>query len=288
MTVRSTLARAREFARTIGHRAGRKDGGSHEEVEALLASNEAVDFVCNLCSAHNRAPARALTREEPSCHGCGSTVRFRAIAHLVVLELLREPIPLPRILRRCRQKGLGLTDAPSYAKPLARRFDYENTYLHTEPRLDITAVPPERHGLYDFVIASDVFEHVAPPVERAFQGARSLLRPGGIFVFTVPFSLEPETVEHFPDLDAWTIKGEGGARRLYNTTRDGREQVFDALTFHGGDGTTLEMRLFSREALLREFARAGFPRVRIASEPYLPFGILWPEPWSVPMVAYGA
>jgi hypothetical protein len=46
------------------------------------------------------------------------------------------------------------------------------------------------------------------------------------------------------------------------------------------------MRLFSREALEREFSEAGFARVRIAAEPYLPFGIHWPEPWSVPMVAY--
>jgi hypothetical protein len=46
------------------------------------------------------------------------------------------------------------------------------------------------------------------------------------------------------------------------------------------------MRLFSQSGLEREFARAGFARVRVAAEPYLPFGIQWPEPFSVPMVAY--
>jgi hypothetical protein len=46
------------------------------------------------------------------------------------------------------------------------------------------------------------------------------------------------------------------------------------------------MRLFSQAGLLREFERAGFARVRIAAEPYLPFGIHWPEPFSVPLVAY--
>jgi hypothetical protein len=45
------------------------------------------------------------------------------------------------------------------------------------------------------------------------------------------------------------------------------------------------MRMFSRDALLRELDRAGFVAVRIADEPYLPFGIHWPEPWSVPIVA---
>jgi len=38
--------------------------------------------------------------------------------------------------------------------------------------------------------------------------------------------------------------------------------------------------------LEREFAQAGFSRVRIASEAYLPFGIHWEHPWSLPMVAY--
>ena len=77
-----------------------------------------------------------------------------------------------------------------------------------------------------------------------------------------------------------------GAWTLTNRTRDGEMQTFTDLVFHGGPGSTLEMRLFSREALEREFKDAGFARIRIAAEPYLPFGIHWPEPWSVPMVAY--
>ena len=77
-----------------------------------------------------------------------------------------------------------------------------------------------------------------------------------------------------------------GTWTLTNRTRDGREERFSELVFHGGPGSTLEMRVFSRAALERAFREAGFARVRIASEPYLPFGIHWPEPWSVPMVAY--
>jgi len=105
-------------------------------------------------------------------------------------------------------------------------------------------------------------------------------------VFTVPFSLDPMTVEHFPELHEWRLEQSNGRFTLYNRTRDGRDQVFDQLVFHGGDGSTLEMRLFSRAGLEREFADAGFSRIRIADEPYLPFGIYWPEPWSVPIVAY--
>ena len=70
------------------------------------------------------------------------------------------------------------------------------------------------------------------------------------------------------------------------TLPGGATQRFTDLVFHGGPGSTLEMRLFSLDALKREFATAGFSRIRIAAEPWLPFGIHWPEPWSVPIVAY--
>jgi hypothetical protein len=43
--------------------------------------------------------------------------------------------------------------------------------------------------------------------------------------------------------------------------------------------------MFSRAGLEREFARAGFTNVRIASDPCFAHGIIWPEPWSVPIVA---
>jgi SAM-dependent methyltransferase len=245
-----------------------------------------VAFECNLCGAHNVVEADRISRETPSCARCSSTVRFRAIAHLVVHELLGGTRPLPALSRRADLKGLGLSDDARYAGPLARVFDYENTYFHAAPQLDVTAVPPERRGRYDFVIASDVFEHVVPPVERAFQGARSLLKPGGVLVVTVPLTLGPDTVEHFPALCDWRLERRGEDWRLHNVTAEGRVQTFDDLVFHGGPGTTLEMRLFSRDALLRAFAAAGFARARIADEACPRFGIAWPEPWSVPMVAY--
>ena len=193
---------------------------------------------------------------------------------------------LPELPRLVTSSGLGLSDTAPYAPVFASKFDYENTWYDTAPRLDITNVPPERFGRYDFVVASDVFEHVAPPVSRAFENARKLLKPGGKLIFTVPFSLDADTVEHFPDLHDWTMAERDGTWRLTNTTRAGERQTFDNLVFHGGPGTTLEMRLFSRAGLEREFARAGFARVRVAAEPYLPFGIHWPDPFSVPMVAY--
>jgi SAM-dependent methyltransferase len=247
-----------------------------------------IAFRCNLCGSPNQAALAGLAREVRSCLQCGSTVRFRAVAYLVTQEILGRPACLPDLPVSKEITGIGLSDEEAYARPLAEKFAYENTWYHTEPRFDITNPDPLRFGRYDFLIASDVFEHIAPPVKPAFENARRLLKPGGKFIFTVPFSLEPETCEHYPDLHEWSLSDRDGKWTLSNRTLDGRLQTFTDLVFHGGPGSTLEMRLFSQAALEREFLHAGFVRVRMASEPYLPFGIHWSHPWSLPMVAYVA
>ncbi len=252
---------------------------------AALPRGTPVPFVCNLCGRSNTVAVEALARETPSCAGCGSTVRFRAMAHLVLRELGLPDVPLAALPTRRDVVGLGLPDAAAYAVPLAQRFDYTNTWYHTEPRLDIAAIPDARAGTLDFLVASDVFEHVVPPIGRAFRNAHALLKPGGVMIFTVPFSLDADTVEHFPELHDWRIVVEDGRHVLLNRTADGRAQRFADLVFHGGPGSTLEMRLFARDALLRELAAAGFRDVRLAAEPCVEHGIVWPEPWSVPVVA---
>jgi SAM-dependent methyltransferase len=208
------------------------------------------------------------------------------MAHLLTSELLGFSGALPDLRPRLDICGIGLSDAATYALPMARKFAYTNTYFHVEPMLDIANVAPDRAACYDFIIASDVFEHIAPPVARAFSNARRLLKPGGVLIFSVPFSLAADTVEHFPELHDYRLIDSPQGWRLENRTIDDRDQTFTDLVFHGGPGTTLEMRLFSRAALEREFAAAGFARMRLADEPYLAHGIVWSEPWSIPMVAY--
>jgi SAM-dependent methyltransferase len=252
---------------------------------ARIRPGESIPFLCNLCGMPNEGTLAELSREAPSCTQCHSNVRFRAMAYLVTREMLGRPAPLPDLPLRKDISGVGLSDTSLYASPLAEKFSYENTFYHADPRLDIADIDAAHEGRYDFIVASDVFEHVAPPVARAFANARRLLRRGGKLIFTVPFSLERETREHYPELFDWSIAGRDGAWTLVNRTQDGREQVFTDLVFHGGPGSTLEMRVFSREGLEREFRDAGFASVRIAAEPYLPFGVHWAEPWSVPMVA---
>jgi hypothetical protein len=287
-TMRGPIASARLLAQrqTLKFLSWRRWRGIEGGDPARIAPDAPLPFRCNLCGTANSGSLRTLSREALTCSHCGSNVRFRAMAFLVTKEVLGRPLPLPDLPVRKDIAGIGLSDADAYARPLAEKFAYENTYYHTEPRVDIANIDPARAGRYDFLIASDVFEHVLPPVSLAFANARRLLQRGGRFIFTVPFTLEDETREHYPDLHDWSMTEQGGEWTLTNTTRDGRRQVFRDLVFHGGPGSTLEMRLFSRASLEREFRQAGFSRLRIAAEPYLPFGIHWPEPWSVPMVAY--
>jgi len=243
-----------------------------------------LHYRCNICGRSCRTPMDDLGREQPSCV-CGSTVRSRAIIHLLSTELFGRSIALPEFPLRPDLRGWGMSDA-GYTELLSKKIGYTNTYYHKEPRFDITApLDPEVEGSLDFLISTEVFEHIVPPVSPAFENAQRLLKPTGVLIFTVPYTLSPETQEHFPDLYQYEIiQRPDNKLILRNTTRDGREQTFEYLVFHGGPGNTLEMRVFSQAGLLTEFERAGF-RVKIRPEPYWEFGIFWKDSWSLPMVA---
>jgi SAM-dependent methyltransferase len=148
---------------------------------------------------------------------------------------------------------------------LAERADYSNTFYDQEPRLDLTDPPAELLGTCDFLTCSDVLEHVPPPVERAFEAALALLRPGGALILTVPWQYEGTTVEHYPDLHRFEIVDIDGPV-VVNRTRDGTLQVFDRPVFHGGPGLTLEMRTFTLPDVVAHLERAGFAPVEVAPE----------------------
>lgn len=260
-----------------------RDGGSGDP--ARIRPGARIPFCCNVCGTGNGSTIHELTRERITCSHCGSSVRFRAMVHLVTSELLGAPVALHAMRRRGDVAGIGLSDAWSYAHRLARKFDYVNTFYHAEPRLDITDVGDRHLGRYDFITSSDVFEHVRPPVALAFANARRMLKPGGKLILTVPFTLAAETIEHYPDLHDYVVHETDGRFTLVNRTREGVTQTFADPVFHGGPGSTLEMRVFSRRALERALLAAGFARVRLAAEAYLPFGIHWADPCSAPIVA---
>lgn len=245
-----------------------------------------VEFTCNICGAFNRCPAEALTREASTCAHCGSNVRTRSLMLLLSLELFGTALTIPDFPRVRNLRGIGMTDWNEYARRLGEKFDYRNTFYSREPRFDITNPPAEDLGRYDFLISSEIFEHVLPPADVAFSNAHRLLKPGGVLILTVPYSLEATTIEHYPEIHDFGFAQLNGTTVLVNRTRSGELQVFEKPVFHGpGPGKALEMREFTEADLKRTLADAGFASARIWAEKYLPYGIVYSEKWSLPVVA---
>ena len=205
-----------------------------------------IDFLCNICGAQNRCDPVALTREAVSCITCRSNVRERGLVHALSMELFGLPMTLPEFPHVKSLRGLGTSDSNLYAARVAEKLDYRNTFYDREPRFDLACPPPQDLGGYDFLLSSDVLEHVAPPVEAALANACRILKPDGVLIFTVPYSIEAARSEHYPDLHQFGFAEVGGKLVLVNRTPSGEMQVFEDPVFHrSAAGDSLEMREFS-------------------------------------------
>ena len=257
----------------------------HRHADAPGTNSELIEFQCNICGFGNRLERSGFDRERGSCDRCHSSVRTRSIIHLLSMDLFGESLTIDEFPNSEYITGIGLSDWRGYADALAKKFAYVNTYYHKSPKFDICN--PKVFGPVDFLIASEVFEHVAPPVRNAFTGSYATLKDGGVLILTAPFMNKlGRTIEHFPELHEYKLKRRiFGGYRLVNTTADGRRQTFRDLKFHGGEGQSLEMRIFSRNDILDHLRSAGFTRVDVRDEDCPERGILWLHPWSTPMVA---
>ncbi|MDR2710045.1 MAG: class I SAM-dependent methyltransferase [Burkholderiales bacterium] len=227
-----------------------------------------------------------LQREGGACFWCGSVVRFRSLMAILSALLYNEIIPLPDFKRNKKITGMGMSDASCYASPLSAAFSYENTYYHQEPFFDITKIEESDHDKFDFVISSDVFEHVLSPIQPAFDNLCKIIKPGGSLIFSVPYKMAGETEEHFPVLNEFSVQKESsGEWALLNKNANGETERYSNLVFHGGSGATLEMRLFSLEALMKNLREAGFTDIRVHNEPAFKYGIYWPKPFGIPLLA---
>ena len=227
-----------------------------------LMFSDSGSFTCNICGAACERPAAPPGREVPSCSACGSTVRLRSLVALLSREIFGVELAIPDFPVLKGVRGFGMSDPPELAERLAEKFEYTNTFYHQEPRLDIADPSPEHlrehTGRYDFILSSEVLEHVPPPVERAFVNLNRMLKPDGLLLLTVPYRIDGRTAEHFPELHEYALASPGGRTVLVNRRRDGSLEVFENLSFHGGDGSTLEMRVFTETSLKEIIAAAGF------------------------------
>ncbi|MSX34844.1 MAG: methyltransferase domain-containing protein [Actinobacteria bacterium] len=227
---------------------------------------------CALCG-HRDAALTQPIREGESCPRCGSSWRTRATALLIMRGLGIEPRPMLELEPDHRRHGLGISDNPEMARFFYRCFNYSNSQLDVHPIVDLLNPQSSMQGLYDFVICSDVLEHVPPSAERAIASLASFLRPGGIAMVSVPVS-GGETEEYYPDITDWSmLDGE-----LHWTDASGASHIDNDPEIHGGDGLTIAFRTWGAEDFERAVLSNGFSSIeRLVPCPEL--GV--PEmPWS--------
>ncbi len=244
-----------------------------------------VNFECNICGRMVSRDLSELDIEAASCADCGSCGRFRWIVHALSVELFGQSLALPYFPEVRSIRGLGLSGWSGYAIPLSQKFDYTNSFFHLDPKFDITRIKESDEGQYDFVIATEVLEHVAPPVETPIANLFRILKPGGVALLTTPSIPGEVNLEHFPSLKDYRLVELDSGWVLVNRAADGRTETFDELTFHGGDGSTVEMRVFGRERLIQDLTAAGFETVEVTSEPIEEMGIMIRGHCSYPLVA---
>jgi hypothetical protein len=194
----------------------------------------------------------------------GHNVRFRAICY-VLSKMLYDDIRIITNLETNKNiKGIGMSDS-GWADICSKKFNYINTFYHKKPLLDIYDDNHiNNYSNLDFIISSDVFEHINPfpNLQKAFDNLYKMLKFNGFIVFSVPFWYD-EYKEHYPSLYNYEIKKENNEYILYNTTIDGKQEIFKNLVFHGGPGSTLEMRIFSHDVLINYFKNAGFKNIKL-------------------------
>jgi len=236
-----------------------------------------IEFTCNICGWTGIAPIRLISgRETPSCRQCGSTLRFRAIVSVLTAEIFSSPKVLRVTDKHKNITGIGMSDSPLYANLLKEVFSYTNTFYHQEPKLDISDLSSWSSDSVDFLISSDVFEHIPlSGLEKSFFNARKLLKKNGVFIFSVPYSVGGNTVEHFPSLNTWKLMKKNGTWILQNILPDGAEEEYSQLCFHGGEGATLEMRRFSINDIFNRLTIAGFSDIKIHDFERREIGIIY-------------
>lgn len=262
--------------------------------KARVARSRATDAskpACIICGASIAVDHAVWTeREAPSCAVCGSNMRFRAL--IAAWQQTMSQIGAAEILLDARRDktivGLGMSDAGIYACVLAEKYAYTNTFFHMEPRLDVRDPQPGWIGRHDFVLSSDVLEHVDGDPAAAFANLRKLLKPGGVLAFTVPYGRQEATIEHYPDLHDYRIEGTGTARILVNRTKAGEEQHFGNLCFHGGDGSTLELRIYALSDVQRLLQEAGFGSIQVHGADLPQWGIANRHGLGLPITAIAA
>jgi SAM-dependent methyltransferase len=178
-------------------------------VKAKIARERTLAGTCNVAGAADTFELRGTSfRESLIAEGSGSSARVRAVAAVLSWAVFGDPFSsVPSVcrelmLRRSRiylaetsgtlhgalQRGLGdLLTTSEYFGP-----EHESGAVVDGRRHEDLRRLSFEDGRFDAVITMDVMEHVshAPTAEREIV---RVLRPGGWYIFTIPFYF---TLEH--------------------------------------------------------------------------------------------
>jgi hypothetical protein len=219
----------------------------------LESARDMIQWICNICGHAGQNEVHYFHRETGLCAYCGSNVRFRAIWYLLGKYVIEA-----NVNKLGSISGIGLSDADLYANKLSHILNYRNTFYHQAPFLDISDYSSaSNYTNLDFVICSDVLEHVDVPVEASFKNLSLMIKTGGYLIFSVPYftdAISSQTVEHFSQHKSNRVLVEDGREYLITD----KNVVYANLCWHGGPGSVLERRVFAEAAVKKHLADAGF------------------------------
>jgi hypothetical protein len=236
--------------------------GNYSAPEELPKSQKYFNGMCNICGCDTSFiySERESFRESLFCIHCKTISRYRSIAKGIlraILELtsieaaqsiwqlpslnntslriydtqrsfygLRSTYPIPDLLSKCKWITVE-TSVYNPSKPLGSKSPHQsNQNIEKLTYADSS---------FDVVITSDVMEHVRLD-DDAHREIRRVLKPGGVYIFTVPSNRDSETVTRVRVIDpsdaskdqflaekefhADTLGGQSLAYRIYGKDLD--------------------------------------------------------------------
>jgi SAM-dependent methyltransferase len=191
------------------------------------------------------------------CRQCKSTWRARAVLISLLTSLGYSENRFLRIESDFSRVGLGISDDINIVKYLSSHFMYSNSFYDAFPFLDLRSVPSIAQEKFEFVICSDVLEHVDKDLEKAIAGVYQLIKQGGFAIITVPIGREDKTFEYYPGLSRFKIL----ESEVHWENKSGIQFVDQNPDFHGGRGQNLAFRQFSREQICNLLSKSGFEKI---------------------------
>jgi len=219
-----------------------------------------IEYTCNVTGKNFMLNDNEKHRETAVRFECNS--RHRALIYFLIKGLFGESKILSNLNKNKKIKGIGMSDS-GFDKILEDKFNYVNTFYHQPPFLDIYNEDHiKNYKDLDFIICSDVFEHISPypGLQKAFDNLYKMLKPNGFVVFSVPYN-DKQHIEHYPNLFNYNVSLIDDKYVITNYTQTGEKEIFYDPVFHGGPGTTIEMRHFSIQSISDYFIKANFSKI---------------------------